>query len=514
MEVKGAGSGWSLLSRVVYWSVILLAVSWITFTQNPTHTQMAFLSLVAVLAAALPMERHAGKLRIRVLAWQASHDPLTRLHNRAYFMTQLSKGMRKRRRWRQALAIIFMDLDRFKTINDTLGHAAGDQLLQEVGVRLKEHFGSTCTVARLGGDEFGMITQVSDRAELECFANSVVEVLDLRTTVNSQPVWVNVSVGAALATPPRPTLEELLSRADVALYQAKGAGRNQMCIYEGHRPLPTVSQLSMDYELKLAVERDQLAVYYQPIVSLGTGLIEGFEALVRWNHPYFGFVSPDAFIPLAEENGSIREIGRWVLQAACEQLASWHELFGDRLTMGVNLSAIEISHPNLAREVAAILEATGVPPEKVHLEMTETAFGHDEVATLDGIIELKKLGTRLAIDDFGVGYSSLNYLRRFPADFLKIDRSFVEEVGDVRTYGVVKAAIEVGHVLGMQVIAEGVETEDQIRLLTRVKCDYAQGYLFYKPMEAHRATQLLKDETGRSFDDQALQDAVPLSRAA
>lgn len=503
MENRGEGSGWSRLSLFVYWLVIVLAVAWVTFTQNPSSTETAFLTLVAVLAASLPMERHAGRLRIRALAWQASHDPLTKLHNRSFFMSQLSKGMGKRRSSKQSLAVLLLDLDRFKTINDTLGHAAGDQLLQEVGERLRDLVDSTSTVARLGGDEFGVITEVMEKNELERFATSIVDALNFRTSVSSQPVWVNVSVGAALATIPRPTLEELLSRADVALYQAKGAGRNQMRIFEPHSALPAISQLSMDYELKLAVERDQLVVYYQPVMDLDSGKIDGFEALVRWNHPYFGFVSPVTFVPMAEENGAIREIGRWVMQRACEQLASWHELFGDRLKISINLSAVQISQSNIAFEVASILDATNVPPDKVHLEMTETAFGRDEAAILEGIIELQKLGTRLAIDDFGVGYSSLNYLRKFPADFLKIDRSFVAEVDDARTFGVVRAAIEVGHVLGMQVIAEGVETNDQLRLLTRAKCDYAQGYLFHKPMEARRATQLLVDEMYRLSDEAA-----------
>ena len=357
-------------------------------------------------------------------------------------------------------------------------------------------------MARLGGDEFGVITEVTEKHELEKFATSIVDELNFRTTVSSQPVWVNVSVGAALATVPRPTLEELLSRADVALYQAKGAGRNQMSLFEPHRPLPAVSQLSMDYELKLAVERQQLLVYYQPVVNIETERVDGFEALVRWNHPYFGFVSPETFIPMAEQNGAIREIGRWVLKQACEQLASWHQVFGGDLQMSINLSAVQISQSNIAFEVAEVLEATGVPPERVHLEMTETAFGYDELATMDSIAELRKLGTCLAIDDFGVGYSSLNYLRRFPADYLKIDRSFVAEVDDARTFGVIKAAIEVGHVLGMEVIAEGVETEDQLRLLTRAKCDFAQGYLFYKPMEPQQATQVLLDEMYRLSDEE------------
>jgi diguanylate cyclase (GGDEF)-like protein len=411
--------------------------------------------------------------------------------------------LRKRRRWKQSLAVLLLDLDRFKTINDTLGHAAGDELLQEVGKRLHNLVGETSTVARLGGDEFGVITEVVDKQQLEKFATSIVEALNFRTTAGSQPVWVNVSVGAALATIPRPTLQELLSRADVALYQAKGAGRNQMCVFEPHRPLPAVSQLSMDYELKLAVERSQLLVYYQPVIVLETGRIDGFEALVRWKHPYFGFVSPETFVPMAEENGAIQEIGRWVMHEACNQLASWHNVFGESLQISINLSALQISQSNIAFEVAQVLEATGVPPDKVHLEMTETAFGYDELATMDGIIELRKLGTRLAIDDFGVGYSSLNYLRRFPADFLKIDRSFVEEVDDARTFGVIRAAIEVGHVLGMQIIAEGVETEDQARLLLRAGCDFAQGYLFYRPMPAQEATQIMLDEMYALSDDEA-----------
>jgi diguanylate cyclase (GGDEF)-like protein len=476
--------------------VIIVAAIWVLGTQNPSNTELALLAFVAALAGALPMERHAGHLRLRAIAWQATHDPLTKLHNRGYFMTQLSKDLRKRR-WRQSMAVLLLDLDRFKTINDTLGHPAGDQLLQEVAMRLEKLVNANCTVARLGGDEFGIITVVTDKSELQKFGNSVVEELNFRTMVAGQPVWVNGSVGGAVATIPRPTLAELLSQADVALYQAKGAGRNQMRVYDPNEPVPTLNELSMDYELKLAVQRDQLEVFYQPVVAMETQTIEGFEALVRWNHPYFGMVSPERFIPMAEQNGMIHEIGRWVANEACHQLAEWHRLMGDHLQMSINLSALQISQSNVGYEVAIALEATDVDPEKVLLEMTETAFGSDELATLEGIVELRKLGTKIAIDDFGVGYSSLNYLRKFPADYLKIDRSFVAEVTDARTYGVIKAAIDVGHVLGMKVIAEGVETTDQVRLLSRAGCDLAQGYLFHKPMPSQQATQTLIDEMYR-----------------
>jgi diguanylate cyclase (GGDEF)-like protein len=507
------GSGWSSISLLVYYGVIVAAAAWLLGTQNPSNTELALLAFVGVLAGALPMERHAGRMRLRHVAWQATHDPLTRLHNRGHFMTQLSKDLRKRR-WRQSLAVLLLDLDRFKTINDTLGHPAGDQLLEEVAARLSEMVSTTCTVARLGGDEFGIITVVSDKTELQKFGNSVVEALNFRTMVAGQPVWVNGSVGGAVASIPRPTLAELLSQADVALYQAKGGGRNQMRVYDPNERVPTVNELSMDYELKLAVQKEQLLVFYQPVMSLETEKIEGFEALVRWDHPYFGTVSPDRFIPMAEQNGMIHEIGRWVVNEACHQLAELHRLMGDHLSMSINLSALQISHSNVSFEVQAALEAADVDPEKVMLEMTETAFGSDETATLEGILELRRLGTKLAIDDFGVGYSSLNYLRRFPADYLKIDRSFVAEVTDARTYGVIKAAIDVGHVLGMQVIAEGVEMTDQVRLLTRAGCDFAQGFLFHKPMTAQQATQALIDEMYRISGEPAPIEVRELGFAA
>jgi EAL domain-containing protein (putative c-di-GMP-specific phosphodiesterase class I) len=281
--------------------------------------------------------------------------------------------------------------------------------------------------------------------------------------------------------------------ADVALYQAKAAGRNQAKVFEPHSPLPSASQLSKDYELRLAIERGQLQLHYQPIVDLRTGRIEGFEALARWSHPKLGSIGPSTFIPMAEENGSILELGQWVLSQSCQQASSWQRLFGQGISMSLNVSAVQFVRSDMVSEVRDAIEASGVNPASIHIEITETTFLEDEEAALENILGLHQLGVRVSIDDFGMGYSSLNYLRMFPADYLKIDKSFIDEIEDERSAGVIAAAIQIGHVLGMKVIAEGVERADQLAALKEAGCDLAQGYLFYSPMDVKPATRLLID---------------------
>ncbi len=481
------------MALVTYYLVIIVAAAWVFATRDLNVKEIAFAGFIVILAAALPMEKHAGRLRLKRVAWQATHDPLTGLLNRSRFLSQLSEQLRKRRH-RASLALVILDLDRFKTINDTLGHAAGDKLLREVGARLNDLASSNMLVARLGGDEFAILMEVANKEEMALLGREVVEALNFRTVVSSQPVWVNASAGLVMATIPRPTLEELMSKADIALYQAKALGRNRSQIFEPHQPVPTISQLSMDYELRLAVERDQLSLVYQPVMDHRTGKVEGFEALCRWNHPSFGLVSPDVFIPIAEENGWILEIGKWVLERACEQASNWQRLFGGDLSMSINLSALEFARPEIVSEIKEVLKATAVQPESIHLEITETALSMDEATTLSNILELREVGAAISVDDFGVAYSSLNYLRKYPADYLKIDKSFVDEIEDKRSFGVIRAAIDVGHTLDMKVIAEGVESNDQLERLVSAGCDFAQGYLFHKPLSVKGASNLLIDQ--------------------
>jgi diguanylate cyclase (GGDEF)-like protein len=483
--------GWSTIATIVHVVAVVSALVWAFGTRQPGLSDSIFLILLAVLALALPLERHASKLRLLAVAWEANHDPLTGLHNRRYFMGQLAKRLSRHLRRRRLLSVLLLDLDHFKNINDTLGHASGDQLLKGVAERLRSSLGSQPIIARLGGDEFGILTDVTSKDELERFAQQTVDALSFRTTLLSQPVWVNGSVGAAAAEAPKPTLEELLSRADIALYQAKNSGRNQAMVFEPHRPMPTIGQLSRDYELRLAVDREQLLLYYQPIIDLHTGKVSGFEALARWKHPTLGFLDASDFIPIAEENGWIHEIGAWITMEACRQASEWQQLYGEGISISINLSALQFARPDIVRELAAAVSMTGVKPESVDFEITETAFSEDESLTLQNILDLKEIGANLSIDDFGIGYSSLNYLRRFPADYLKIDRSFVAEIEDERSFGVIKAAIAVGHALGMEIIAEGVETSSQLKLLMEAGADFAQGFLFYKPLTVAAAASLL-----------------------
>jgi diguanylate cyclase (GGDEF)-like protein len=496
-------SFWSRLAIITYWLAIVLAIGWIVVTQNPDASLAAFLIAVGVLAAALPMERHAAAIRLREFVWRANNDPLTGLHNRSYFMTQLSRQMRRRRTKQSSLAVMMLDLDRFKNINDTLGHASGDKLLQEVAAQLRKVAPVGSTIARLGGDEFGVSLEVSSEAELESLGAEMVKGLSFRTTLNSQPVWINVSIGGAIATIPRPTLVELLSMADIALYQAKNGGRNRMVVFEPHRPMPTVGQLSMEYELRLALERNQMLLYYQPIVDLDTQRVTGFEALVRWNHPNFGFVTPNSFIPIAEENGWIQDLGSWVLAEACRQMSEWHRVFGDHLGISINLSALQFARSDITQEVRQVVASSGIRPQSVRLEITETALAQDEEFIMRNIADLKQIGASLVLDDFGVGYSSLDYLRKFPSDYLKIDKSFIDEIEEERSFAIIKAAIQVGHVLGMQIVAEGVETSIQLDRLRKADCDFAQGFLFHKPLRSVEVANLLIDEMYRYGPPQA-----------
>jgi diguanylate cyclase (GGDEF)-like protein len=484
-------SGWSAVATFVHLVAGLGAMAWVLRPEGPGFADPFLLVFLAVLALALPFERHAGRLRFLAVAWEANHDPLTGLHNRRFFMDQLSKRLSRPIRRHRMLGVMLLDLDHFKVINDTLGHAAGDQLLKGVAQRLKTTVGNSLIVARLGGDEFGVLADVTSKDDLEKLGEKTVDALSFRTTLNSQPVWTNGSVGAALAEAPKPSLEELLSRADIALYQAKNAGRNQVMVFEPHRPMPTINQLSLDYELRLAVEREQLLLYYQPIVSLTDGRISGFEALVRWRHPNLGFLEPNEFIPQAEENGLIHEIGLWVVREACWQLSEWQRLFGEDLGISINLSGLQISRPDIVSEISGVLRETGVNPRSVLLEITESALIQDEETTMANAAELREIGVSLSIDDFGVGYSSLNYLRRYPAEYVKIDKSFTAEIEDSRSFGVIKAAIDVGHVLGMSIIGEGVETPKQMELLMKAGADFAQGYFFYKPLPTREAAALL-----------------------
>ncbi len=429
------------------------------------------------------------------LIQQAFHDPLTRLANRALFGDRVAHALRRRRRQRRGVAVLFVDLDDFKTINDGLGHGAGDEVLQEVAMRLRSTLRPGDTVARLGGDEFAFLLEdISDVDDARRVAERVTDALSPPITVERSELTVKASIGIALADDDDVAASDLLRDADAAMYTAKRRSRGGYEVFEPAMHAAAVTRLELEADLRRAIERSEFVLYYQPIVQLGSGAVTGFEALIRWIHPTRGFLPPADFIPVAEQTGLIVPIGRWVLEQACEQARVWAAMSRGRsgVTVSVNLSPRELRETTLVAGVGEILRRTGCDPASIVLEITETSMVEDAESTLGTLHALKALGVRLAIDDFGTGYSSLSYLRRLPVDILKIDRSFVSAAGSgERELALVDAVFRLGRTLGLETIVEGVEDPEQRDRLVRLGCELGQGFLFARPMDGSLATDLL-----------------------
>jgi len=416
-------------------------------------------------------------------------DDLTGLPNRAYFLAELEKALARSARMRRQVAVLFVDLDRFKVFNDTMGHAAGDRLLAEVARRIRRQVRSGETFARLGGDEFTVLLEgIGTAADAEIAANRFLTCLRSPFIIEGHEVFAGASIGIAVSSGEFISPDELVRRADVALYEAKAAGRAcyQVFRQQGETRF-TVERLAFDTDLRTAVEHDEFCLYYQPEVRLSDGAVVGFEALVRWQNRDRGLLPPSEFLPVAEDLGILSSIGRWVLRAACREAASWPERCPGSvpLSVGVNVSPAEFRRRELVSEVRAVLAETGLQPSRLKLEILETALMDDHETTLETLQALRSLGVKLAIDDFGAGYSSMRYLRDFPIDTLKIDRSFVAEVDkDPRAVAIIRSLVSLAHGLGIEVVAEGVETIPQLKLLLEAGCDRAQGFLFARPMPA------------------------------
>jgi diguanylate cyclase (GGDEF)-like protein/PAS domain S-box-containing protein len=421
------------------------------------------------------------------LAHQALHDPLTGLANRALLLDHLGRVLARRLRSPRRVGLLFLDLDRFKVINDSLGHAAGDQLLVAVADRLAGVLRPTDTVARLGGDEFVvLIDDFIDPRDPVVLAQRIQSIVKQTVVVDGNEVVTTASIGIAVANDPSDTAGGLLRDADAAMYLAKARGRDRYEIFDEELRLQATERLQTESHLRRALEMGEIEVYYQPEMSLDTGSMVGAEALARWHHPVAGLLEAGAFIELAEDSGLIIELGEWVLAEACRQAGEWRRERPEfPLTVRVNLSARQIAQPNLVDQVMVALQAGGIPSSALCLEITETALMADPVAGLRVLLDLRALGVELAIDDFGTGYSSLSYLKRFPVDVLKIDRSFVDGLGDdPEDTAIVTAIISLGRALGLRVVAEGVETRRQLDELRRLGCDRAQGFLFARPRPA------------------------------
>ncbi|MGH8808350.1 MAG: putative bifunctional diguanylate cyclase/phosphodiesterase, partial [Noviherbaspirillum sp.] len=428
------------------------------------------------------------------LEFLANHDPLTHLPNRLLLLSHLEHGIRAAQRNNGRVALLVLDLDRFKDVNDSFGHGAGDALLQQVAERLTAHLRGMDTVARLGGDEFAvMLKGVVQPEDAALFASEIMTSLNRAWTLpNGTQARVGVSIGISLYPDHGSTTHELLQHADAALYQAKHEGRGCFRYFSQNLTRAARERIDLEARLHRAIAQDELRVYYQPLVDIASGRIVGAEALVRWQDPLEGLISPARFIPVAESTGLIDDLGGWVLRQTCMQGRRWIDAGLPPLTLAVNISPRQFLRGDTGASVSRILEETGFPATSLELELTESALMECEEDVVQLLNRLRSTGVRLAIDDFGTGYSSLAYLKRFPLDVLKIDKGFIDDVPQRQDGAIAAAIVAMGHSLGFKVLAEGVETDAQLAFLKSLGCDMFQGYLVSKPVPAAEFEQLLR----------------------
>jgi diguanylate cyclase (GGDEF)-like protein/PAS domain S-box-containing protein len=445
-------------------------------------------------------DRHQEKAAEEALAHAYLYDSLTGLPNRTLFTYRLAYALAKHKGSPGAVALLVLDLDRFKAINDALGHEVGDEVLVAVAGRLVAANGTAEVVARLGGDEFLVLFDgVEAVAEAEQFSAHVLEALSVPIAAGPGEVFITASIGIASTSTGATEATPLLSNADAAMYQAKNRGGGMVEVFGESMHVRVLDRMNTEHSLHRALERSELRLFYQPVVEIKGSRAIGVEALLRWDHPEQGMVAPGRFIPVAEESGLIIPIGAWVLHEACQQLRHWqrHRYNGLQGAVEVNLSARQVDDPDIVATVEDILGQTGLSPSSLTLEITESALMNDAAAALDVLRSFKDLGVTLAIDDFGTGYSSLSYLQRFPLDILKIDKTFVDELGMAPEGSeIIAAVIKLAHALGLQVVAEGVESELQLEELERLDCDFAQGYLFSRPVPAHELVDAFPQRIG------------------
>ncbi len=422
----------------------------------------------------------------------ALYDSLTRLPNRALLRDRLADAVRAAAsRNQQQFAVLFMDLDGFKSVNDAYGHSAGDQLLVEVASRIRSCVQRGDTVARLGGDEFVVVMLACTPDDVARFAKQLIDVVSQPCAVMGHEVQVSASIGIAIYPNDGVTGEQILTNADTAMYRAKEQGRNGYCFFRKSMSQDALAFLQLRHDLYHAVERNQLVLHFQPKFRAPGGPVTGCEALLRWQHPERGMVSPDDFLPMAEKTGLIIPIGAWVLDQACSQMRQWLEQGHRDWSVAVNISAVQFAHPDLAGLVRQTLDRHALDPRHLILEITESTAMHDAEASLVILDRLVAMGVRISIDDFGTGYSSLMYLKRLPASELKIDREFVRDLArDSNDAAIISAIIALGRVLGLNIVAEGVENTEQQQFLTRLGCDALQGYLLGRPMTAEQMSAL------------------------
>jgi diguanylate cyclase (GGDEF)-like protein/PAS domain S-box-containing protein len=437
--------------------------------------------------------------RAEVIRYQAVHDPLTSLPNRALFQDRLVQALAGPG---AQVAVVLLDIDNFKLVNDSLGHSAGDELLMKIAPRLQTALRPGDTIARLGGDEFVvLLEQIPHASAAIRVAERMVAAFEVPFQLSAGEHFAKASLGIAIADESDNVPASLVRDADAAMYQAKGNGRGGFEVFDRAMRIRTVARLSLENDLRRALERDELRVEYQPIVSLRDGSITSVETLVRWQHPERGLVPPGDFIAVAEECGLIEPIGRWVLEQACAQAAEWRLARPDARPLGisVNLSVRQLTQRDLEATVAHALASSGIEPSSLCLEITESVLLEEPDSVSEMITRVSRLGVRFVLDDFGTGYSSLAYLTRLPIDGLKVDRSFVEELGrDERSTAITTAIVRMAQALSLEVTAEGVETERQARALAKLRCELAQGFYFHRPLAAAAVYKLLEADAPRA----------------
>jgi len=473
-------------------------------TIYPYPSYLGFLDFVlqglmglGMIASLLEDEREAAVLAAGEIEHLAYHDSLTGLPNRPLFLDRMIVALAHAHRYKHGVAVYFLDLDRFKDINDSLGHSIGDELLRAVGERVRKCVREGDTVARFGGDEFTVLAEQIDRVEDAAkIAQKIQEAVKLPFVFGEHELFVTFSIGISLYPADGTDPESLVKNADTAMYRAKEQGRDTYQLYAPAMNARALERLALENMLRKALSHGELIIKYQPLIDLETGEISSVEALLRWNHPELGLLAPAHFISAAEVSGLIVPIGNWVLRTACAQVMAWQTLMNRTFGVAVNLSARQFQQPELVATVVEALRESGLPPHLLELEITESNAMLNAENTIHTLLELKQVGVRISMDDFGTGYSSLSYLKRFPIDTLKLDQSFVRDVvDDFQDAAIVTAVIAMAHSLRLEVVAEGVETLGQLEFFRARKCDKTQGYLFSVPLSTEEFETLVAKGT-------------------
>lgn len=493
-SARQAGLGAALAVPVAIDDNVLAVLE--LFLDEPRPEDEQLIQLVSATATQLAsvLQRKHAEERLHYLA---HYDPLTELPNRRLFTDRLQQMLFEAQRNQRLVGVAFVDLDRFKTINDSLGHSIGDALLRAVGQRLARNLRAGDTVARLAGDEFTLaLSNMATFDHAARMAQKILDSFDLPFHVMGHELYTSVSLGMTLHPLDTSDIEGLLRNADIAMYRAKEGGGNAYEFYAPEMTAKAQARLTLENGLRQAIEHDEFLLHYQPLVDLRSGRIVGAEALIRWQHPERGMIPPDEFITVAEETGSISRLGKWVLREACAQ--PWlvaRSIYETPPRLSVNVSPIQFHGKDFIRSIEQVLKDSGTEPGQLNLEITETSLMTNAGMTIDAMHEVGALGVRFSVDDFGTGYSSLAYLKHLPISHVKIDRSFISDIPtDPNDMAIVKAVIAMAHSLGIQVIAEGVETRDQLEFLRAQNCDAAQGYYFSRPVPSDEFVQLLEQD--------------------